>query len=398
MTLQAFSLQQIEDFKDYLRKHPTISNGKASTALGISRTYIALLKKQVKDEDVTYEEEKDANDIKKAMNLQRLRDHQRLERKEFRNASRAYMEQESLYSELIDMIADRPEKANTQHETTEGGTLLIQLSDLHSGEVVNLPNNKFNYQIMAARLCKYVRQAVEAGRRYGCTKAVFALTGDLANSNRRPSEALTNSYNRAHATMFIYDVVDQFLDYVSNVMKVSAVVSVCGNESRIDKDFAFVDKMLTDNLDYLVHEMLRASNRHIKFSDWSSPVERILNVENKRILMSHGITMAKATPSKQVAYYQEKYGPIDLMITGHLHEPLVAPRYSRSGSVVGANDFSEFGLGIATSVPSQTFHIVSSTGIISAPVDLSASSADDLFVTIRDTPAPVTDTSIEINL
>jgi hypothetical protein len=116
--------------------------------------------------------------------------------------------------------------------------------------------------------------------------------------------------------------------------------------------------------------------------------------------MSHGITKSKANPETQVAYYEAKYGLVDLVITGHVHSPLIAPKFSRSASPVSGNCYSELGIGIPASVASQTFHIVTRDGIFSVPVNLDNACEADCFIRLPEDieKTPVLQSGIEITI
>ena len=133
---------------------------------------------------------------------------------------------------------------------------------------------------------------------------------------------------------------------------------------------------------YIIDRMLKVYFPKIKFAEWGNPSERIIKIDGTSILITHGIVKARASPETQLAYYRGKYGPIDFMMSGHLHESLVGPKFSRSGSPIGKNAYSEMSLGIVNSCPSQTCYIVERGEIRAFPIALDGGFREGaLFVT-----------------
>lgn len=361
-----------EEILSYLRANPDETLRGAAEEFDCSPSTIHKLKKIISMEE-PIEEDLVAKPVDSAIKLQKLRDVQRIERKEFREAARTLNDNNAVLETLIGLVSGlRLPRPKAPLVKASGGTLVVQFSDLHFGETVELPNNLVNTHIISARLYEFVKRAIVIGKAFDCRRTIVAITGDVVNSDRRLSELMTNEYNRAHATMNSFEVLSQAIDVLSSSIPVTHITSVIGNEDRADKDFAFEARCLTNNFGYIVHEMLRAYFPEIVCSKWGNPVERILDIDGTLMLLTHGITKAKASPANQLAYYRAKHGRIDHMISGHLHESLVAPGFARSGSVIGGNGYSELGLGIPLSTPSQSVHVIDDGRVYSIPIDLSS--------------------------
>ncbi len=61
--------------------------------------------------------------------------------------------------------------------------LIVQLSDLHFNERVDLPSNRYDFKVAAARLAKLAARVKQIGRCYGARKVVIACLGDFLNSS-----------------------------------------------------------------------------------------------------------------------------------------------------------------------------------------------------------------------
>ena len=309
--------------------------------------------------------------------LQRQMDSNRIERAIVRKEVRELNASNDLFSDLITLIGEHPSQLPCLPIEKEGGTLILQLSDLHAGETVVLPNNVFNMDVLSKRLFKYVGQAIKFGLRHQVRRVVVALTGDLCNSDRRVGERDAYEYNRTYAVSSVFQIIAAAIERISSYIPVTHVISVAGNESRFDKDLELSHRNYSNNLDWVVDRMLEAYFAPaIKFGVFAAPVERLITIDGVRCLFSHGISHAKDSPEKQLDYYRKKYAQVDMVFVGHLHSSLIAAGFSRSSSPVGQNDYSEFTLGIAKSIPSQTFTLIEDGTAYPFAIDLSVTGED----------------------
>ncbi len=348
------------------------------------------------------EEETEAWSAKAQARLQKQLDGNRIERALFRKEARELNSRNELFSEMISLLEDakiEPIAAPVKLDK-DSPVLCLALNDIHWGEKVALANNLVDTKVISQRLYKYVREAIVVAESFGCKRAMVFMLGDMVNSSRRPSEYLSNEFTTSHATVNAIEVTSQIISTLSHHFTVTDVVSVLGNESTIrmnDNQFGFEPKMLMSNFDYIIHESLRAIFPTIKFSEWGNPLERIVSLHGRNMLLTHGITLARKSPEHQMLHYKTKYGSdLHYIISGHVHEACNTPFFSRAGSTIGSNAFSELSLGIPVSVPSQTFHIVRSSGIVSIPVDLSFGCDEFFRFTAPPTDEAVISTKLDL--
>lgn len=242
---------------------------------------------------------------------------------------------------------------------------VVQCSDWHLGECVNTPNNQFNLEIASARLKLYADKIIE--KMCGINTLVVALTGDLINSPRRPDEYLTNAKNSAKTFVVALDLLNQFLTYLSLRFKKVVVLSVCGNESRLDKEWGNVQQVVSNNFDYMLFHSLAALNRcnntHFVLDD--NPFETVVDINGAGILLTHGtaIKNPESDISKIVAKYSMSGIQIDYVLFGHIHSAYISDNFARSGSLVGDNTYSFNALNLIGH-PSQNIFIVDDKGNI----------------------------------
>jgi len=309
------------------------------------------------------------------MRNQRLRDQQRVERKvrgEFRYVSALSeyaseialaLEERGLYSPVF----------HREYNPTARG--IIQVSDAHFNELINMYHNKYDFTIASQRLKKFALEAKRIFGAYNIKKVLVALTGDLINSDRRLDELMNMATNRARASVLASILLEQFLMDLNRSFNVE-VTYVSGNESRINQEMGHSDISVSDNYDTMIYEMLRMmfrKNKGMVFLD--EPIqEHIVKILNKNILVIHGQTIKNGNVSTQIQKIKTKWTDhtgekIDYVIWGHYHAAQITDLHARSGSLCGGNDYSDHGLQLSTRA-SQNVYIVRKDGINAMKIDL----------------------------
>ena len=197
--------------------------------------------------------------VKLAKQKQRLQDMNRIERKSWReqtryeNAVSAYgkslVEEMQKYGKsLADKInlnplvkVDRADKCG-----------VIQLTDLHGNEEVNMPNNKYNFTVLSKRLKKLIDESLKYFEFRGVNRVLFTLTGDLLNSDRRLEELMAMSTNRSKASVLMAHLITQAILDVRNRGYEVSVVSVLGNESRVNQEMSFSNESISASYDFTI--------------------------------------------------------------------------------------------------------------------------------------------------
>ncbi len=290
--------------------------------------------------------------VKLAKQKQSFQDRNRIERKTFREYARLDNALHTLSSKILGVLREHKfHKSIKTHPKKRKAVGVIHLSDLHFNELVNLPNNKFDFEVASKR----IKRHVEAAKTYFSTQhlsnVVIALTGDLVNSDRRLDEMLTNSTNRAQAVFIAADILQQAIIDLNQSYNVT-VACVSGNEARMHKEYGWTDILATDNYDFTIFNMLRALFMGTKINFVSGdPMELVLNVAGQNLLLLHGhgsITTKHESSVNQIkGRYASRGVHIDYVISGHIHSARIGDTYARSSSLVGANDYSEKALNLS---------------------------------------------------
>ena len=293
------------------------------------------------------------DNVRLAKQKQNFQDLNRIERKSFREYARIENAIEQ-YSKQLVKIFDKYKlsKYTTKHSENTKCAGVIQFSDVHFNELVDLKHNKYDFKIASSR-CKYfVDNAIKYFKAFGVTNVLVALSGDLLNSDRRLDELLSMATNRSKATFLAVDILQQVILHLNQYFNVN-VVSVTGNESRVRQEWGWSKMLASDNYDYTIHNVLKYvfKESDIRFID-SDPSEAVVNIAGQNLLILHGNGAVKKTAletsiNQLIGRYKMRGTSIDYVIFGHIHSARVGDNYSRSSSMVGANDYSEKALNLA---------------------------------------------------
>ena len=297
---------------------------------------------------------------------QKAQDVTRIERKGFREHARIENAVEEYSKELKQLFENyKLHKATKKHKSSSKAVGVIQFSDVHFNELVDLSNNKYDFKVAAQRCQHFVERAKQYFKNANITNVVVALTGDLLNSDRRLDELLNQATNRAKATFLSVDIMQQVILDINKQFNVS-VASVVGNEGRANKELGWSNVVATDNYDYTIYNCLRYlfKDSKVHFID-GDPSEIVVNVAGQNLLMLHGHGGLRGGIEKAINQIMGRYSAkginIDYIIFGHVHSARVGDNYSRSSSMVGANDYSEKALNL-TGRASQNCYIFYNNG------------------------------------
>ncbi len=294
----------------------------------------------------------------------RFRDSNRIERKAFREYARVENSITEYNKALLEVFNKYSlETTTTKHEYSEdtNATAIVHFTDAHFNELINFPANKFNFDIASKRCKKFIAKVKQYLSPYNVHNVLFAMTGDVMNSDRLCDERMNMATNRAQATFLAVSIIEQMLLDLNEDYNVS-VCYVSGNESRIQKDWGWSDILATDNYDTAVFNILKYIFRKsdsITFIN-GDPTELIVNVGGQNVLMLHGLTLGdkvERAVQQIIGKYANRGTIIDFVICGHLHSCRISDVFARGSSLSGANDYSDKGLELISRA-SQNLHII----------------------------------------
>jgi len=306
---------------------------------------------------------------KRQKSLQRKTDELNVTKKHFREYARVENALTALNEALNEQLTNQTFKPVTyKHPDKKGTVLVVQVTDLHLNELVEMPDNEYGFKVAAQRLQKYAHTIHQMAKVYDVTDIVVAITGDLINSDRRLDEMMHMATNRTKASLIATEILFHFLQDINRAANLK-ILSVSGNESRVKDDFGFSEFTMSDNYDYLIFNMLKKlfrDSQGVEFVD-GDPVEQVINVNNSNILVTHGTGIREGQGAMQQVFgkYAAKGILLDYAIFGHIHFTNITDIYSRSGSLIGNNVYSDRGLNLITKA-SQVLHVIETDGTINS--------------------------------
>lgn len=296
------------------------------------------------------------DNLKLQIAKQKLLDQNRINRKQVRNTGRIVNAVEEYSKSILEALSRIDiSDLTTQHGSSEKNDCgaCLHISDQHFNELVNLNHNKYDFKVASKRLKKLARQSVTYMKSAGVKTVVIANSGDSMNSDRRLDEYLSMSTNRGNATILSLMLMEQFLIDINQQGFNVEYACVTGNESRVKEEPGWTDIVATDNYDFTIFNMLKwhfRDNHGIKFID-GDPTELVFNIAGHNILLLHGHTKPlnrKGELERGIQSIVGKYARrgqlINYVIFGHIHSSYISDWFSRAGSLVGDNEYSDKGL------------------------------------------------------
>jgi predicted MPP superfamily phosphohydrolase len=311
-----------------------------------------IIQYEIADKEVIEE------NLKLAKKSQKQADLNRIKNKSFREHSRLENALVEYNKALIHILKTESLKTTIkQHKSKGKQAIIVQIADTHFNELVDLKNNKYDFEVASKRLQKFAHHIKKYASFYNVNEIFIAITGDLLNSDRRLDEKLAMSTNRAKATFLGVHLLKHFILDLNSIANVS-IGCVSGNESRA-YELGWVDMVATDNYDFTIFEILRMLLPNINFIT-SGGLELVVEVNGHNVLLIHGHQLGNMQNDK-IAKVISKYARngiiLDFMMCGHLHETKITDMFARSSSLVGANAYSENAL-LLSSRAAQNIYIM----------------------------------------
>lgn len=298
-----------------------------------------------------------AENVRLAKDKQRLQDVQRIERKAFREQTRVENAVSDYCAEIARVIKENSKDLKSKLNIKDcgivgSGTGIIHITDLHANELINLPHNQYNFEILAKRLKKQISESLAYFKYRGVDKVLIALTGDLINSDRRLDEMLNQATNRAKATVITSHILIQAILHVREHYEVD-IISVLGNESRVKQEMSFSNEAFSDNYDFNIMSMCKqtiefAGIKGIRFLSIDK-METTVDFGEQSWLLAHDVskyTNKQEKTQSAIGRYALRGENIDFIIGGHIHAHRGTDISCRGGSLAGSNTYNEHALNL----------------------------------------------------
>ena len=305
--------------------------------------------------------------------LQFLRDERRITRKHDRNEHRAETAIELLHEGVVAALEKHGGELGKVKR--RGGKLhpnkpvaVVHLSDHHLNELIDLPANRFDFEVASQRLQLLADKTRIYARQAGCERIVIAFGGDLINSDRRMDEILSQATNRSRAMVLAAHLYRLFVTDLRAEFFVDCF-GITGNEGRAKTELAWGDPAVSDSYDASIYWMLKTvmeaaapDDRGLRFHELQGN-EALFTVHGQTFLLLHGhqVNMGDQRRIQAIVgkHSVNSRTRVTHVIAGHIHSALVSDYCSRNSSLCGGNAYSDEGLNLASKA-SQNLHIVHS--------------------------------------
>lgn len=148
------------------------------------------------------------------------------------------------------------EKNRNKRETYTEKALIVHLTDLHAGIEIDNCFNQYNKEILMDRICTYLDKIFEVQNLYNAKECIVVMGGDLISGAIHSNLRLENNQNVIEQTMYVSDMLSQFISEIADNFEKVRVYSSEGNHGRL---FPNKEESLTgENFDSLIPYILKA--------------------------------------------------------------------------------------------------------------------------------------------
>lgn len=248
--------------------------------------------------------------------------------------------------------------------------MIVSLSDLHIGALVDNKVNKYNFEIAKQRLSKYLNRLITEIKLHGITDVYVMNTGDtIEHSSMRFTQGAGIEFAYSEQIVRASDIIQKFLMALSEHVHVT-YAGIAGNHDRQDGDknkSADGDHAIKA-INYTIEQfIINTKNSRITYEQ-AEDYKHTFTFGGKNVLALHG-DLDNQNDAKLLSTHSELDGvDYDLVLMGHTHTRFIKEVHdnkfiSVSASLKGADNFSVNKLRKVSSA-SQSYHIIHEDGEI----------------------------------
>lgn len=160
-------------------------------------------------------------------------------------------------------------KATNKVKVDDGdNSLIVMLSDMHTGQTFNTPFGQYNTDILKDRLNQLLNKTIEIGERHKSVMVNVVLLGDQISGNIHNTIQVSNRENVIEQVKIAAEVISWFCVELAKVFPFVHVYECAGNHSRLvgNKELAIHDERLDNLITWIVKQMTSHINS-IKIHD-----------------------------------------------------------------------------------------------------------------------------------
>lgn len=293
----------------------------------------------------------------------KLQDERTAANRVYRDVARVEAIKELIAAKVVPY--DKKDFLNVVQYEGSGHDVIVCLSDLHTGAGIDSAWNKFNREILKARLESYVAQVFNIVERHAAEKIHVLLLGDLINGHIHVNTRVQNNENSIEQVMTAAELVSNFVAELYEVCQHIDVYSVSGNHSRVFPSKE--DQVAGDELEALIPFYMKARLQNLAGieikTDKLDPTFGGFKARNSLVMYAHGDKDSPANVVEHLTMMVKQ--PIDLVFLGHRHTngmtTVHGTKVIESGCVCGTDSFA---VGIRKNdIPQQAVAVIADDGL-----------------------------------
>lgn len=293
----------------------------------------------------------------------KLQDERTAANRVYRDVARVEAIKELIAAKVVPY--DKKDFLNVVQYEGSGHDVIVCLSDLHTGAGIDSAWNKFNREILKARLESYVAQVFNIVERHAAEKIHVLLLGDLINGHIHVNTRVQNNENSIEQVMTAAELVSNFVAELYEVCQHIDVYSVSGNHSRVFPSKE--DQVAGDELEALIPFYMKARLQNLAGIEVKTekldPTFGGFKARNSLVMYAHGDKDSPANVVEHLTMMVKQ--PIDLVFLGHRHTngmtTVHGTKVIESGCVCGTDSFA---VGIRKNdIPQQAVAVIADDGL-----------------------------------
>ncbi len=146
---------------------------------------------------------------------------------------------------------------DTPEEFESDNSLIVMLSDLHTGQTFDSPFGKYNTDILKDRMSQLLKKTIKIGKLHKSVMINVVLLGDQISGNIHNTIQVSNRENVIEQVKIASEIITWFCVELARVFPFVHVYECAGNHSRLvsNKDAAIHDERLDNLITWIVKQM-----------------------------------------------------------------------------------------------------------------------------------------------
>jgi len=243
---------------------------------------------------------------------------------------------------------------------------ILVLSDWHVGEVIDLPENKYNIGIAEKRVRQLTERFIDWQSGFKRPESVVLLIlGDMISGDIHLEYQLTQTTSPQEQCVIVQDLLGEMINTLHKRYRVRIFAVTPDNHARLYKKPIFKAKgSYTYNL-AILNALKQTVPKNVEL-EYSKDIYDFFRIGKQTFLCTHGdhIRAFGATPITALEKFKNgvyrKHAELqsprpDYFVLGHFHVPAMYDNLIVNGSLSGTNEFGT-SLNVCTEAAQVAFH------------------------------------------